>query len=90
MALLLVTRTLVAPRRHLVLLGILAEYCHFYISVTHSRNNFTSVTYGQNMTTEFIPTVLLTDIINRTCIMTTKFIPVSVKDGEGVTDILTN
>ena len=42
------------------------------------------------MTTEFIPAVLLTDRINRTGIMATKYILVLLSNGEGVTDILTN
>ena len=41
------------------------------------------------MITEFIPAVLLTGGINRTGIMTTKFIPLLLTDGEEVTDILT-
>ena len=42
------------------------------------------------LTTELIPTMLLTDRINRSGIMTTNFIPVLLTDGEEVTDILTN
>ena len=42
------------------------------------------------LTTEFIPAVLHTDGINRTGIMTSKFIPLLLTDREEMTDILTN